>query len=398
MKRPFRASLSVLSAIEMLTATLALGVGTVHGGVVALAGIGGVLAFWLFFWVENGARPVFWTRAQKIVAFVLLAGALSSFASPFPAAAWHGWIHAASILVPLALWDNPAFFRRLSGAARGTLPVWILLGGLGALDVALLALYLAPGLDPWALAKYNRGLTYALLFLWPALAGLATTRPFSGKKVTGFLFLFLFLLVPALLCTHSRAGQMGFGVALVLFPVAWFAPGFVRKSLSCAVALAAAWPFAARWLFLHKAAWIAQLPDSWRARVEIWDYLSYRIAARPWRGWGLGSVPNLSPSDPHGSFYVFTAQAPAHAHNFLTSLWVDLGIGGLLGGVALALAVLALTRRLDRALQPFALAAFCVGLGLALVAYNFWTDSLLAAFALTAVWFACLNAKELRVP
>ena len=158
--------------------------------------------------------------------------------------------------------------------------------------------------------------------------------------------------------------------------------------------LLAAWPFAAQKLFLSRPDLIDRLPHSWQDRVEIWDYMSYRIFDRPILGWGLGSSPMLPWAEPNGALYhVRLVQAP-HPHNAILQLWVELGLPGLALGILFALLVLHRAGRFDPKIMPFVLGAWTAALTLSLIAYNLWTDSFWAAFALTGFAFALLRKQS----
>ncbi len=378
----------------------AMGVGVVRGGFVAVVGLGGA---WLLGLAQGAGAEKPWSLRDRergalgaVVGFLILAACLCAL-SPFQDRTWHAWLKVASILISLTfLFDKGLVRSAMQAAPRfWSLAPWVLMGGLLALDMSFLALYEHPPVDEGALTKLNRGATYGLMFLWPVWAALGQQK-LHKRQIWSLIAIFGLLVLPALVMTHSRAGQVGFIAAILLFPIAYFSPRLLGWGLRCAIVASAGWPFAARALWDHAFSVVQKLPDSWRARVEIWDYLSYHLAARPLTGWGLGAVPQLSPAAPHGALYLFTKGPPAHAHNYITSLGIDLGVAGILVGVALALALLRAALSLERRLQPFALSAFIVGWGLALVAYDFWTDSLLAAFVLCGFWFAWLNQKEKR--
>jgi len=130
--------------------------------------------------------------------------------------------------------------------------------------------------------------------------------------------------------------------------------------------------------------------------MEIWDFMSFRILERPWLGWGLGSSHELQPISPHSVHYAVTAGPVSHPHNAYTQLWVELGLPGLALGVFFALFMLRMAGRVQQKSAPFALAAWTMAFALAMVAYDFWTDSLLAAFALTAFAFAVMERKTAK--
>jgi O-antigen ligase len=121
--------------------------------------------------------------------------------------------------------------------------------------------------------------------------------------------------------------------------------------------------------------------------------MSFRIIEHPWLGWGLGSSSSLPFKEPHGALYMFTDKPAAHPHNVMTQLWAELGLPGLAIGLAFAFLMLRKISRLDPRLAPFALGAWVACFCLSLTAYDFWTDSLFAAFALTGLAFAILQKQ-----
>jgi O-antigen ligase len=181
-----------------------------------------------------------------------------------------------------------------------------------------------------------------------------------------------------------------------VFALAYFRPVLTRRFLMAGTVVATGWAFAAREFFLKYPEIAARLPASWRARLEIWDYMSYRIQEKPLFGWGLGTSHLLDFADPHGAQYVFITIPAAHPHNVMTELWVELGLPGLFLGVAFAFLTLRKAGRLDARLVPFALGCWTACFCLSLIAYDFWTDSLFAAFALTAFAFVILE-RQIRL-
>ena len=121
--------------------------------------------------------------------------------------------------------------------------------------------------------------------------------------------------------------------------------------------------------------------------------MSYRIQEHLWLGWGLGTSYTLPFQEPHGALYIFTTLPAAHPHNVMCELWVELGLPGLVLGIAFAFLTLRKAGRLDPRLVPFALGAWTACFCLSLIAYDFWTDSLWGAFAMTAFAFALLQKQ-----
>ncbi len=195
--------------------------------------------------------------------------------------------------------------------------------------------------------------------------------------------------------TESRAAKLALIIGLAVAALAYYAPCVTRRVLTAVPFVVVGWPFAVQTFFLRHADWLRHFPDSWRARIEIWDYLSYRIMERPFFGWGLGTSHTLDFHNPHGAAYVFTTFPAAHPHNALVQLWVEMGLPGVALGIAFTLLTLRKAYRLDPKLVPFALGAWAAGMCLAFVAYSLWTDSLFAAFALTGFAFALLERRLL---
>ena len=307
--------------------------------------------------------------------------------SSAPDISWALWLKLTTIFVPLLLFSSPA----LQEAARHPrlFPILALAITTGALALGIelksngVMLHLLKG-DGAFLAEYNRGISHVVMLAFPVMAWLWR----SEKKWLIVPFL-LILLFPTGL-TESRSAKLALLLGVVVTLAAHKLPKLTRGALAGGTVLLLGWPFAAQRIFLDHVNWIERLPASWRARMEIWDYLSYHIQERPLLGWGLGTSHTLPFQQPHGLMYAFTLVPAAHPHNVVTELWVELGIPGLLLGLSFAY----LTWK--RATDPFAQGAWVAGLCLALVAFNFWTDSLFAAFALTGFAFALLAQPRPR--
>jgi O-antigen ligase len=317
-------------------------------------------------------------------------GLENALAHPANAVAWHEMGRLATIFVPLLFWASPPLLARLAAAPFWRF--WPLLLAAGLLSVAGGMAY-----DRWigadyALAKLNRGVSYGLLFAWPAawLIG----RRWGARGV----ILFVAAMLPALLLTHSRAAQLGFvlGGGAAALGVLW--PRFVGGALAVGCALATFWPWAVQRLFLLYPAWIARLPESWTARVEIWDYFSYRALERPWFGHGVGTSFTLPYLEPHGALYTLTHGPAAHPHNVFMQLWVELGGVGVVIGLALLVTALGAVGRLAPSLRACALGAWTTFFVIALYAYDIWTDSFLACAVLLLVVFRVLGIKEALSP
>ena len=393
-----------IEAIALLVFGLASTVGVFKGGSFAAIGIVGAVLLWLSVAIERWRLPLI-----DEAVFVFVFGALAvmeilDFRAAWPPVSWFETLRLASFFLPLMLLSVPRVQERVaeSSALFKAWP-WLLAAGMLMLGIecgagipfakAFLShgeLELARHLSPekftmWQdhlMSRYNRGVSYGFLLAWPVAAYLWM----SGRRRE--LVVFVLCLVPALVFTTSRASQLAAMVGGGVLAVAFVAPGVTRWALGAVAVVGAAWPVAAHWVFLNHPAWVAALPTSWHHRLEIWDFMSRRIAERPWGGWGLGSSHNLSLALHQGGDYIFATESVGHPHNVFTQLWVELGVPGLVLGVAFGLLMLIRAGRLPKPMVPFALGAWAAAFIVALVAYNFWADSLWAVFALAAFGFA----------
>jgi O-antigen ligase len=378
-------------------------VGAFSGGMWGGVGIGYSLALYLCAaWLDRS-----WPRPSRdFLGLALAALATMGLLNPGsvnPGISWFDWERLATIFLPLALLTAPAVKARADHMYFFTVLILAIFAGAFALGVELFlgapVLHILKG-DRIGLTQYNRGLSYLVLLAMPALAALWTlpfatpNQPFRSavEKVAPFLLLIAVLLFPAGL-TESRAAKLALVAALLTAAAAYRAPQLTRRGLGGLVILLLGWPIIVQKSFIVFQDQLGRLPDSWRARMEIWDYMSYRIFEHPWLGWGLGTSKALDFRDPHGDLYKFVLAAAPHPHNVVTQLWVELGLPGLALGVAFALLTLRQAGRLRPPLVPFAYGAWVAALCLCCVAYNFWTDSLFSAFALTGFAFALLDRR-----
>ena len=367
-------------------------VGTFAGGLWAGIGIGGAIILFIATWILDRRLPKPDSRLIALAVGALAVMAIMNNLSFDPARSWHEWIKLASIFLPLLLLSNPSLADHARPANWTRILLVAASVGAAALGAELYAggplLHAIKGPNAF-LAEYNRGFSHLILLSFPIMAGLWV----SGRR-RWIVPLILLLLVPAGL-TESRASKLALIVGLPVAYAASLWPQAVRRLLMAATVLLAGWAFAAQQFFLHATDWLKHFPPSWYARMEIWDYMSYRIMDRPWTGWGLGTSGTLDYTQPHGADYVYiTAHPASHPHNMLTQLWVELGLPGLVIGFAFAALTLHRIGKLDSKTAPFATGAWAAALILSLVAYNFWTDSLFAAFALTGFGFAMIKAQD----
>jgi len=365
-------------------------VGAFVGGLWAALGIALALVFWVSASIAD-KKIILPSRDMTILALLTL----FVFVAELPLSLDNSisiktWARLVSIFVPLLFLTAP----QLQKAAfhKAFVPV---------LAVAVLTSSLFLGLELQSggailhavkkmqapLTEYNRGMAHLVILAFPLFAGLWVAK---GKKVC--MALGIVLLYPASL-TESHTAKLALLVGLACVAAAFYRPVWVRNLLAFASVAFLGWPFYAQWIFVHDYSFIEKLHPSWQHRMEIWDYLSYRIGDRPIFGWGLGTTHLLDVTQPHGDLYHYAIQAAPHAHNFITELWVETGLPGLALGLGFLLLSLKKAYGLHENLRPFALGGWAAAVIVSLFGFDFWTDALWAAFTLSAFIFGMLQQR-----
>ena len=369
--------------------------GLASGGIWASIGIAGAIMLGLSVWRAEGAIPVPDRKALLFVGLVLFLALVSVLSAVDKSLAAYSTFKLASVLIPLIILSSSAVQRRVFPVVEQA-PVMALFVIIAAywLSLHLLDLITTFGPDAGEVTKLNRGFSYTLMLAWPFFAALFYSGVQDFRRlaliacVGGILLFCLFL-------THSRATQMGIVLAFSAFVGALIVPRLVTIALAISTLVFLGWSFWIQYLYLNEYDLFARLPDSWFHRVEIWDYLSYRIQESPFLGYGIGNAHKLDWLIPHGGFYVSVNVQAAHPHNAIVQLWSELGVGGLLIYAYLSFWALWGAWRLPKPLRPYALACYTFVVCLLLCAYNFWTDSLWSAMALTGFGFALLGRAKL---
>ncbi len=359
--------------------------GTFTGGIWAAFGIGGALLMFAFVWRIDGRMPQPEKRIFLFALAALLVTAVVNLDSTQPKLTWHVWGQLITIFLPLSLLTSPEIQQR--AASRQFMDVIPVLAAVSALALGLELIWEGPLLrlakGPLArIYQYDRGLSYAVLLAFPIMAMI-----WNSKRRWLIVFFIAVLFIPASY-TASRAARLAFVLALLTTAVASVLPVLTRRALMAFPIFMISWPFAAQKIFIQHHDWIDRMPSSWQERMEIWDYLSYRIFERPLLGWGMGSSYKLPIAEPHGALYRYALVAAPHPHNAAIQLWVELGLPGLALGVIFGWMTLQRAGRLDSVLTPFALGAWAAAFCMTMISYNFWSDSFWAAFALTGFAFA----------
>jgi exopolysaccharide production protein ExoQ len=228
-------------------------------------------------------------------------------------------------------------------------------------------------------AKYNRGLDYMALLIWPLLACGAMAQ--RGRVVI-LAAILMACLAAAGASTSSRmallAGAAFYGAARLL------PRQTPRLTASFLVVMALTLPVWLRRAARHRAELAGHIKESGIHRLEIWDYMTARVAERPLLGWGLGAA-HAVPIHPDElrSFHFVTPQG-VYPHQQWLELWLELGVLGAVLALAFTLLVLWRTARLPPRIRPFGYATIGAALAVSFSNFEITTDSWWAALAATA--------------
>ena len=314
----------------------------------------------------DGAASL-WLR-QALVALgggLLLTGI---WTSPAPLA--ERWRHALAIAAPLLL-------------ALLLFELWF--------DGALTRL-VRPG-QVFHESMLSRGSVLLAIFAWPAAAAIAERR---GGVVAA---IFLVLVLGALYSSPIAAATLAFLLGAALFVVVLLGAAAVLRVLAWLLPLGVL-AFALLFVLVDAGAYLWEAyPDlhySLRHRLLVWQFVGERIAEHPMLGWGFDASRDLpgAASPQYGP--QFGGVLPLHPHNAALQLWLELGLPGLLLGMAvlglaLRAAPLLSAPRLPQAAAVGAAASF---VALAQASFGIWQSWWLASAWLAAAMIATTLAPR----
>jgi len=239
------------------------------------------------------------------------------------------------------------------------------------------------------LSRYDRGVTLAVLTLWPAVSVLRRRRPLQMAVAVAVMV--------AAFCLSSTASLLALMAGIVAFAVSLRLPRLVAGVLAvglvaAAVALPTVVPRYETTVHLHQAApWIK---PSGIHRLLIWRFASEHIADRPLLGWGMdasralpGGRQDFSTMLPSLSLPTGALALPLHPHDAALQWRLELGIPGTL--LCLAIAVWALYRvgwrfAAARETQAVALGWATAVLTIGLLSFGAWQAWWVSTILLTA--------------
>lgn len=332
-----------------------------------------------------GFRPAWTAVALGGLAILWILRALIC-RETWPVTPFNGALLVFCLAIPLAVWASPvpdltipkltglilglAAFRVIALSVRTRRALMIALAALAAVGLAIWTLgVLGMGLAPLqpltqrlpaalvSLPGAEQGinpnqLAGALMLLLPLLIACAFGFLRAGRRgLAALLALIALAALATLFLTHSRAGWIGFAVALIalILGMLWLSvDARRRKALAIAASLAFVGALALAAIVLPRvlsqdtsaaAAMSGDAAITLTGRVEIWSRAVYALQDFPFTGVGLGAfrrVVNVL----YPLFLVPPDMDIAHSHNMFLQVGLDLGLIGLVGYVALLLVAL----------------------------------------------------------
>lgn len=300
---------------------------------------------------------------------------------------------AGGILIAVAL--------RLQPAERARAARWLCIGFAFGLAIFLFErltggllhnLSLEPGRERTTLSVLNRAATGLALLVWPVTAALY--RGAAGRLA--------WLMPPALLGLlffyESQAAVIGAaaGCAILLFTQLSLRAAMMTAGGILLVAILAG-PLIADWApvpSVYESGWIAY---SAKHRLHVWDFAADRIFERPLFGWGFDSshkMPNMGVQPFEGDNRVI----PAHPHNAVLQIWLELGLVGALIALALLLSVWRLIGRLSGFDQAAAVALLVAGFAVACISYGIWQSKWIATLIALGLVVVVSRGERPQVP
>jgi len=243
------------------------------------------------------------------------------------------------------------------------------------------------------IARYelNRNIAVLVLLLWPALAVLL-----QGQERWRIWLAAAAVALTGLLAFSSEheSSMIAISVGVAVLLAGMLGRRLVGRALTVAWCLAFLLIVPASLLAyqkaeLHHAAW---LPTTAQARIIIWGYTAEQVVKNLVLGIGVRSTRVLDtallPSAERAEGDVFARRPGRHAHNLFLQSWFELGLIGVVLVMGFGVLILRRLANLSHELQPFAYALFGTFMAIASFAWGMWQTWLLAAYALSALYFA----------
>ena len=335
---------------------------------------------------RGSLREIYRTPFAVVALALLLWGALSALWALDLAAALHRAGTLALLTVASLVLFSAAdyLFAEERGIVRKAAVAGLVLAG------ALLFFELVAGLPVNAALRaeggvlkptvLNGALSIVVILVWPV--ALILRQAGAIRLALGVLLLFIVVLVLG----EGNSARVAFGIAALAAVTTLHWPAFALRAAAIVVTIGIlAAPLLPETL-LTPARWSAMLAtttDSAMHRLHIWQFSAERIAEKPIMGWGLDASRII----PGGDVEVIEdgASMQLHPHNAPLQLWLELGLPGALGLVAITLIALSSARYLPREARAASIAATIAALTIASLSFGIWQHWWLATLALSAV-------------
>lgn len=246
--------------------------------------------------------------------------------------------------------------------------------------------------------RFDRGVVVLVLMTWVVL--------FAGGPL--WLRLTIFVVTVAMAARWiTETPTLALGSSIVVFGIARFFPRsvavlIVAGLLATSVVVPLETPSYTQVAALH-----ADMPAlKWSGihRLLIWRFASDRVAERPLLGWGMdasraipGGDTDLTTKLPPGHYPAQALALPLHPHNGVLQLLLELGIPGLLLGLASMTWIIwhvAWRASLSPAGRAGALALITTGITIGLLSYGIWQEWWQSTLWLAASLFAATGAPQ----
>jgi O-antigen ligase len=227
----------------------------------------------------------------------------------------------------------------------------------------------------------NRSAVTLALMVWPA--ALICYR--RGWRFLALALPLAYLAMSTQMTSQSATLGMVLGAPVAALALRW--PHILRAILAVVLVVGfVAAPTIATTFYdagLSRAKWVFK---SGRQRVEIWQYTTDLIDQAPILGIGLRATRAVD--HPRRNKVVKNLKKTSrvhHPHNVFLQVRLELGAIGAFLALVFSLALLAATRRLDRAAQAFALATMASAIGMLAAAFGIWQTWWLSAMVLAGL-------------
>lgn len=245
----------------------------------------------------------------------------------------------------------------------------------------------------------NRPMALLALLAWPVLA----TLWLSGRRKIAVAL--AAMLTVTLTGGRGATGLMSIAVGASILLLAWADRRSVAIGMAVPIiifAFSAPWVLAREKVIQTGFEALPTMAYSAQQRLFIWEFTSQRILERPLLGHGLASSRTLPgartpiptalkfedrPWTQVGGTWVTMGKQdvlPLHPHNSFLQLWLELGIGGIIAGLAVVLALIYRSMRNPQA--PWALATLAAtGMPL-MLSFSLWQSWWIGFLALLAIF------------